>query len=129
MLTLPLLASLGGCAALVSPLAETCSWPSVHGGGLFGNSTVQLAQRLLGHALAEPNAVADGVFSAATTASIVRFQEAEGLCTSGAHQPAHCSSGVTKGFLNAGVSGHTPLAAAQQAIPPPAEAQAGRVFV
>jgi hypothetical protein len=40
------------------PLAQTCGWPSVHAGGLFGAPTVRLAQRLLGFALHEPPSVA-----------------------------------------------------------------------
>eukprot|EP01049_Picozoa_sp_SAG25_P004466 SAG25_NODE_282_length_10426_cov_27.226784_5_plen_90_part_00 len=62
---------------LSSPLLrQLCGWPSVHTGGLFGNATVRLAQRLLGHALGEPHTRVDGVFSAATTQSIERFQTA-----------------------------------------------------
>lgn len=99
---------------LSSPLRQLCGWPSVHTGGLFGNATVRLAQRLLGHALGEPHTRVDGVFSAATTQSIERFQTASGL---------NGSAGVTLGYLNAGTwpllvedAAHTPLSRSPQLV-------------
>ena len=83
----------GAGSPIPPPLAETCGWPSVHPGGLFSAPTVRLAQRLLGFALHDPSAAADGVFSAATTTAIKQFQAQAGITN---------RSGVTEGFLNAG---------------------------
>lgn len=75
---------------LIPPLIQTCGWPSVHPGGLFPNGTVRLAQRLLGHALGDPNAVVDGEVSALFTAELKKFQTKAGL------------ENATAGFLNSG---------------------------
>lgn len=103
--------TLGGGSSIPRPLAETCGWPSVHAGGLFGAPTVRLAQRLLGFALHEPSIAPDGVLGATTTSAIKQFQAKAGITN---------RSDVTEGFLNAGtwpvlVSGATvPLAESKQ---------------
>ena len=95
------------------PLSQTCGWPSVHRGGLFGNATVRLAQRLLGHALGD-RIVADGVFTSDTTTAIERFQTVAGLNGSGA---------ITAGYLNAGTwpalvstAAHNPVTGSRQLV-------------
>ena len=98
------------CSSEPAP-GGTCGWPSLHPGGLFGASTVRLAQRLLGHALLQPGAVADGVFTATTTSAIEKFQKMAGIN----------ASESTSGYLNAGtwpklVSASTTLADSPQLI-------------
>ena len=99
--------------AAPSSLKDICGWPSLAPGGLFGPPTVRLAQRMLGYALGDPYAVADGNFTSATVAAIEQFQKMENI-SANTSTPGHLNAGTWPRLVDACLT--APLAESSQLI-------------